>query len=841
MEPAINKINDAMQSAHYAQGNADYLRMLDDSPVYFSAFLPDGTLTFVNELLARTTGRERDELIGLCFYDMLPPDEAATVRERISSLSPDRPSYTHTQVYTTPDGSRRWQQWTNRAFFDEHGQPIRYQAVGQDITESKIAEDELKRQATLLDVAHDSILVRELDDTITYWNQGAVKRYGWSKEEALGRKIHALLQTQFPTPLGEIMGQLHATDLWEGELTHVARDGSHLTVASRWVLQRDVNDAPMAILEINNDITEQKRVEESIQHLSSFPKLNPNPVIEMNRHGVVTYSNPSAMKVLETIGSDLTGISAFFPDDLQSLLSEWDGQEEKLYSREVEIDLRVFAETIHLVPVVEVARIDAIDITRQKQIERQLKISEENYRNFATLTSDLVHRCSRTGDEPFHIQWMGGSLGSLSGYSIEEITAAGCFLPFIHREDREYVADELIGMAPGDVKILEFRLVTKQGEMRWIAEKCRCVKGDKGGELILFGSIRDVTERKEMEETLRLTFAELKRHDTWMVMLNQMNDMLISADSREEAYAIISNSAEKLFSPYSGGLAICSEGSSELEVVVCWGEETGMNLTFPMSDCWALRRRSPHKIEDPSQFLGCKLYQGPMEHPHFCMPLMAREKTLGLLQIIASESTATKQFDEMYNLAITMSESITLALSNLLLREALREEAIHDPLTGLFNRRYLEETLALELLNHQRTKEPLTVAMLDLDHFKSFNDEYGHEAGDIVLKEIGALLRRSLRGGDIACRYGGEELTVILSGSTLENALPRLDNIRQMIMHLCLYCRNKELPPITVSIGMSEARPNETDVANLLRRADAALYQAKLEGRNKIVAAGMGG
>lgn len=143
-----------------------------------------------------------------------------------------------------------------------------------------------------------------------------------------------------------------------------------------------------------------------------------------------------------------------------------------------------------------------------------------------------------------------------------------------------------------------------------------------------------------------------------------------------------------------------------------------------------------------------------------------------------------------------------MALSNLLLREKLREAAVHDLLTGLFNRRYLEETLAIVLRNHQRRNEPLTVAMLDLDHFKSFNDNHGHDAGDIVLQEVGNLLHRSLRGGDIACRYGGEELMVILAGASLEHALPRLESIRQGIMNLRIRSKSRELPAITVSIGL---------------------------------------
>jgi len=125
----------------------------------------------------------------------------------------------------------------------------------------------------------------------------------------------------------------------------------------------------------------------------------------------------------------------------------------------------------------------------------------------------------------------------------------------------------------------------------------------------------------------------------------------------------------------------------------------------------------------------------------------------------------------------------------------------------------------------------------DLDHFKLFNDKYGHDAGDLVLKEVGALLHNSLRGGDIACRYGGEELTVILSGATLEHALPRLEVIRQMIMNLCLVADSQKLPTVTVSIGISQSRPDETDSATILKRADVALYQAKQKGRNRIMTA----
>lgn len=164
----------------------------------------------------------------------------------------------------------------------------------------------------------------------------------------------------------------------------------------------------------------------------------------------------------------------------------------------------------------------------------------------------------------------------------------------------------------------------------------------------------------------------------------------------------------------------------------------------------------------------------------------------------------------------------------------LREEAIRDPLTGLFNRRYLNESLQREFTRCQRSNRSLVVAMLDLDHFKRFNDHYGHEAGDAVLRAVGELLQRSLRREDIICRYGGEEITIILSETTLAIAVSRLDSVRQALTCLRVRHQVQELPPISVSIGLASMEPIDLTPDTVLARADVALYRAKLNGRNRI-------
>jgi len=169
-------------------------------------------------------------------------------------------------------------------------------------------------------------------------------------------------------------------------------------------------------------------------------------------------------------------------------------------------------------------------------------------------------------------------------------------------------------------------------------------------------------------------------------------------------------------------------------------------------------------------------------------------------------------------------------------RQLLYRQATHDSLTGLFNRRYMDEALVRELLRARRTERPLSLAFLDIDHFKRFNDEYGHESGDEVLRGLGAVLRGFLRKSDIACRYGGEELFVIMPDSSASEVLPRLEALRQLIRSTRVVDRQgRELPEVTVSIGVASSRVGDCGVDDLLELADHALYQAKAEGRNRIV------
>jgi diguanylate cyclase (GGDEF)-like protein len=219
-----------------------------------------------------------------------------------------------------------------------------------------------------------------------------------------------------------------------------------------------------------------------------------------------------------------------------------------------------------------------------------------------------------------------------------------------------------------------------------------------------------------------------------------------------------------------------------------------------------------------------------------CLPLSVHGETLGVLMSHAVATSAEEQH-RVEALLGSVGEAVKFGLANLKLRDALREAALRDSLTGLFNRRYFDETAPREVQRTHRSGKPLALAAIDLDHFKRFNDGFGHEAGDLVLRETARVLATGLRSTDIVCRVGGEELVALLLDSTAEDAATRMEAVRRQLAGLSLQHQGRPLPAVTVSIGVAQAPAHGSTAEDLMRAADQALYAAKAQGRDRIVVA----
>lgn len=486
------------------------------------------------------------------------------------------------------------------------------------------------------------------------------------------------------------------------------------------------------------------------------------------------------------------------------------------------------------------------DITYLKHAEDEL-IKERDFSNAilniaATLTVVINH----TGV----ITRFNRACEQASGYSADEIIGTNLadthfFEPNITSENiKKLLSDDYPG-------VYETVLVSKNGNRRFITWTFAAILDREGHADYIIATGIDITERKKAEDDLKVANEKLaawvkalEERTEEMNQLNEMGEQLQSCQTIEEACAISIQYIRRICPNSSGALYLIKDSRNLADAAGEWGESHTQHVFDPMA-CWAIRRGRQHQVDARHPGLLCGHISGPESGQYLCVPLMVNGVVIGILHlnhvgaanpVLANETNALYT-EHKTQLVTIIAEHIALALSNLKLKETLRQQSIRDALTGLYNRRYMEETMERELSRAERERLSVGVMMFDIDHFKNFNDLEGHDAGDALLRELGALLNKSIRGSDIVCRYGGEEFLVVLPGASKESTRQRAEELRQAVKDMLVYHLDKPLAKCTISIGVAAYPENETNVERLLKAADNALYRAKHEGRDRVVAA----
>lgn len=492
------------------------------------------------------------------------------------------------------------------------------------------------------------------------------------------------------------------------------------------------------------------------------------------------------------------------------------------------------------------------EMTERKLAEQLLRQSEGKYRLLIENIPDVTWMADQKGNVIF----ISSNIEKVCGYTSKEICESGGGLWFgkIHTEDVEYIK-EAFGLlfTRGNVFDVEYRARKKDGKWIWLRNRASVNIG-KDGVLYAEGIARDISLRKQTEEEIKLAndklklwVNELEHRNREISFLGEMGSLLQSCLTAEEAYAIISRSVQQIFPNDSGTLCIFKESRNIVETVAIWGESLPWEQVFAPDDCWALRRGQVHMVEDSKSGLLCRHLNQSPPGSYMCVPMLARGEMLGMLHLQSNVQGLTPQdilkgylTESKQKLAMTVAEQIALALANLKLRETLRIQSIRDPLTGLFNRRYMEESLERELRRVTRKQSSLGVIMVDIDHFKQFNDTFGHATGDNLLRELGTFLNANVRGEDIACRYGGEEFALIMTEASLEIIRERAEKLREGVKHINIHSLGQTSGTITISLGVAIFPQHGSSGEAVLQAADAALYKAKAEGRDRVVVVGQG-
>ncbi len=364
--------------------------------------------------------------------------------------------------------------------------------------------------------------------------------------------------------------------------------------------------------------------------------------------------------------------------------------------------------------------------------------------------------------------------------------------------------------------------------------------------------LRDqIAERRNVEialleahNELKVRAIEMEQTTAEMKLLVEMGELLQSCVNSEEARQVTEQCLQKLFPGDAGIVYLSREFGGMVETFARWNS-TNLNSkeTFEPSECWGLRRGRPHITTDLTSATKCAHLQAAMEGGSICVPMMGQGQSLGVLHVVWTGSGSTQgvpRAESRENLAIAVADTMALALANVRLREKLKEQTIRDPLTQLYNRRYLEDSLNREISRARRAGANIGIIMIDVDNFKQFNDSFGHPMGDELLRALGTYLKAHVRPEDIPSRYGGEEFTLILPGASCEIVRNRAETLRHGF---------RGMPPnprlgsdgiqgtISLSFGVAVFPEHGANVEGVLGAADEALYRAKVGGRYCVVVA----
>ena len=426
----------------------------------------------------------------------------------------------------------------------------------------------------------------------------------------------------------------------------------------------------------------------------------------------------------------------------------------------------------------------------------------------------------------------------------------------------------------GSTYAVEYRFRGADGSYRWFLTRGNPVRGEAGRIVKWVGTCTDIDEQMGYQQMLEqqvkehtaallqanarlesemreraLAQQELNQQNEHMVReltvrsnrattLAKMAELLQSCADLKDVFSVVAGMAQKIFPDFAGAVLLFNSSHDVLEVIASWGECRLVGSVFGPLDCWALRTGHLHMVSAGDRTAACR-HAGSLSNAYLCLPLLSQGEAIGVVHFQCNASAELPE--SILVLASTFADQVGLSVSNLRLREALRSQSIRDPLTGLFNRRYLEETLEREIRRAVRSEQPLGVLMLDLDHFKTFNDTYGHDAGDTVLREAASFLTKSVRAEDMVCRFGGEEFVIILPMADLKATQARGERIRSKLRELVVLHQGQSVGVVTVSVGVAALPDHGTSPRALIDAADAALYRAKREGRDRVAVAEVAG
>jgi len=841
-------------------------RAVEQSPTSIVITNTQGAIEYVNPKFSEVTGYTFEEAIGqnprILKSEAKSSTEYRDLWKQIAAGCEWRGEFHNRRK----DGSLFWEFASISPVFDDTGIITHFVAVKEDITGRKEAEEALRdseaRYRFIADNATDIISRHLPDGTFRYVSPACYALLGYRPADLLN---HNMFEIVHPDDLPTLQ-EAHAHTLATAATQAVSYRAQHANGHYIWLetVGSTICDPHtgyiIEILAVSRDISERKRIEhdlaQSLALLRSTLDSTAEGVLAVALDGsIITYNQRFHEMWKLPPGWDTASdqVARFnlliqrvrdpqgFIQRVQELRD--DPQHEAFDTIELR-DGRIFerSSTPYRVNNEIAGRVWSFrDVTAHRRAEAERRASQARLQAmFDNATVGVVLMDSLGRFIEFNERWAG-----MLRHSSDSVRRLTC-LELTHTDDKEQCHTRMQALVRGEIDNYhhEARMIRQDGTTFWADISLQALRDERGSLEAIIGIIADITERKEMHDALQRAnaqlshwVAELESHNEDMTLVNRMSDQLQRCRTVEDAYQVITRHGARLFDHQAGALYIRNNATGIVEVVASWGEDPPHDLLVLPESCTAMACETMHQVNTFTQHVACPAVQ-TFSQPCICTPLIVQGERIGVLRLSSHQITQAQQRERWERLSAMVAEHFALALTNLQLRARLHEQSIRDPLTGLYNRRYLDETMGREIRKATRHQRPVGVIMLDLDYFKQFNDTYGHDGGDTLLRAVGTFLQQHIRGEDIVCRYGGEEFTLILPEATLDSTTRRAREICTGIRRLSIHHNGRALRSITASLGVAAFPEHGPDADSLMKAADNALYQAKAGGRNQIIIAG---
>lgn len=847
----ILDITDRKQAEEALKKSEEQYRVLVDG-VNDAIFTVDskGVFTYISPAIERIAGYTAEEIIGTRLSHIVHPEDLPSLMDQLEHALADQHQLLEFRAFKK-NGAISHFRASGRLVVEDGRRTLT--GIITDITDHKLAEQNLRQRASevqaILQALPDLFFRLDSHGTILDLRAGRAADLYYPMEALLGRKIqdvHHLVGKHFKQAIQQVL-ETNSLSIIEYS---IPRKSGEQFYEARFVPLLDNQ-----IIVVARNITERKKAEEELALRAQLLNAANDSIILHDFEGQFVFVNEAACKLYGYSQDELTQknfLDLYTPESARNQEARLQELREKgraifevvsLHKDGTLLPLEVNARLIEVG-----GRILVLSVARNIAERRRANEELQKERDFTSAVLDIAGAQVMVLDRAGRIVRFNRACELLTGYSFMDVKDKLAW--DILTDDTALTKARFEKYLAGDYPNTEESYwITRSGERRLISWSTTVLLGDDKHVEHLIATGVDITERRQADQDLQEAnkklatwVGELEERTHEMAQMSEMSELLQSCESFQEANAVSAQYIQKLFPCEHGALCLTSASKDMVEAVEVWGNPAPTERVFTPSDCWALRRGRPHLVDAPQPGLMCAHVTSPQAAKYLCVPMMARGEALGILHLrYAMEETDQQGVEwQRYNkhkqrLAMAVADQIAMALANLRLRETLRNQAIRDILTGLFNRRYMEESLERELRRAERRKTTVGVIMFDIDHFKDFNDIYGHDGGDALLRELGSFLKLRTRGEDIACRYGGEEFVYVLPDATLEDTLNRAEQLRLEVKQLKVHHLGKLLDNVSISLGVAAYPDHGFTAGTILKSADQALYQAKNDGRDRVV------